>query len=105
MSLLLLQETGVTLAQRRRWWTSDSAFVHLCNLSGLLDLVIFTTNEHEAKVRYPRRHWMSLRLRLIQAWDEFDVSWEAILWLRYMYLNLIISFVKCRIPNRGLTLV
>ena len=49
MSLLLLQETGVTLAQRRRWWTSDSAFVHLCNLSGLFGFGHFNTNEHEAK--------------------------------------------------------
>jgi hypothetical protein len=47
--LLLLQETGVTLAQRRRWWTSDSAFVHLCNLSGLLDLVILTRTSTRRK--------------------------------------------------------
>ena len=40
MSLILSQEMGVTLAQRRRCGTSDSAFLHLCNLSGLLDLVI-----------------------------------------------------------------
>lgn len=43
MSLLLLQEMGVTLAQRRRWWTSDSAFVHLCNLSGLFGFGHFYT--------------------------------------------------------------
>jgi hypothetical protein len=67
MSLRVLQETGVTFAQRRRCRSSDSAFLHLCNLSGFLDLVIFfNTNEHEAKVRYPRWHWMSLRIWLIQ---------------------------------------
>ena len=36
----IVKEMGVTLAQRRRCGTSDSAFLHLCNLSGLLDLVI-----------------------------------------------------------------
>ena len=66
MSLILSQEMGVTLAQRRRCGTRDCAFLHLCNLSGFFWIWSFYTNEHEAKVRYPRRHWMSLRIRLIK---------------------------------------
>jgi hypothetical protein len=46
---VLATTTRKTLAQRRRWWTSDSAFVHLCNLSGLFGFGHFNTNEHEAK--------------------------------------------------------
>jgi hypothetical protein len=61
---------GFPLAQRRRCGSSDSAFLHLCNLSGFLDLVIFSTNEHEATVRYPRWHWMSLRIWAAPAWDD-----------------------------------
>lgn len=66
MSLILSQEMGGTLAQRRRCGTRDCAFLHLCDLSGFFWILSFYTNEHEAKVRYPRRHWMSLRSRLIQ---------------------------------------
>ena len=78
MSLLLLQEMGFSLAQRRRCGSSDSAFLHLCNLSGFLDLVIFSTNEHEATVRYPRRHWMSLRLWAAPAWDDMILFVERV---------------------------
>jgi hypothetical protein len=82
MPLLLLQETGVTLAQRRRCRTRDGAFLHLCNLSGFFWIWSFYTKRARGESEIPATALDVFTDKADPAWDDFDVSCEASLLLR-----------------------
>ena len=74
MPLLLLQETGVTLAQRRRCGTRDGAFLHLCNLSGFFWIWSFYTKRARGESEIPATALDVFTDKADPAWDDFDVA-------------------------------